>query len=253
MRTTEPELLDFLDTLSIPVVAVAVREWPSRSWPMVETDDEAIGQMAADYLLEQRFDNFALLGFTTIADAPRAAVFRDRIQSAWKTLDAFLIPTPTERLDHPASLDGDQCALLKWLQELPKPCALFAHSDQPAAHVIRLCLERGIRVPDDISVLGVDDDPLFCHTVCPNLTSIHVPNIQIGVEAARIILARKAGRRIVKVPPATVIEHIKGRTPLRSLGIIDLAELVCFDMAHSTGWSNERAGRLAPLISGQTG
>jgi len=253
MRTTEPELLDFLDTLSIPVVAVAVREWPSRSWPMVETDDEAIGQMAADYLLEQRFDNFALLGFTTIADAPRAAVFRDRIQSAWKTLDAFLIPTPTERLDHPASLDGDQCALLKWLQDLPKPCALFAHSDQPAAYVIRLCLEHGIRVPDDISVLGVDDDPLFCHTVCPNLTSIHVPNIQIGVEAARIILARKAGRRIVKVPPATVIEHIKGRTPLRSLGIIDLAELVCFDMAHSTGWSNERAGRLAPLISGQTG
>lgn len=217
MRPSKPELLEYFDTLTIPMVAVALKESDVQSRPLVLPDDEAIGQMAADYLLDQRFDHFGLVGFTTIADAPRTAVFRKRIQSALKSLDEFLIPTPTARLDHPASLGGNPHKLLSWLQNLPKPCAIFAHSDQPAAYVIRLCLEHDIRVPDDISVLGVDDDPLFCHTVCPNLTSIHVPNIQIGAEAARIILDWKAGRRIVKVPPATVIE----RESVRSSSIND--------------------------------
>jgi LacI family transcriptional regulator len=207
MRPTKPKLLECFDPLSIPVVAVAFKKSDVLSWPHVLPDDEAIGRMAADYLLDQRFDHFGLAGFTSIADEPRMAVFRERIQLALKSLDEFFIPTPTERLDHPASLGGNPHALLRWLQNLPKPCALFAHSDQPAAYIIRICMEHGIRVPDDISVLGVDDDALFCHTVYPNLSSIHVSNIQLGVEAARIILDWKAGQRIVKVPPTIVIER----------------------------------------------
>lgn len=211
---------EFLESLSLPIVLVAANEFINPCWPLVLPDDEAIGIMAADYLLAQRFDNIALMTFAGIADGPRAVSFRERIRQGDKHLDEFPIPT---RINHPASHGSTTGKLLRWLKALPKPCGMLVHSDRPGAYIVRLCAKHGIQVPGEISVLGVDDDALFCQTVYPNLSSVHVPNAQIGTQAARLILDWKPGNRIIKVQPATVIERDSIRSPAINDPLVNIA------------------------------
>jgi LacI family transcriptional regulator len=210
----DPKSRKALQDLSVPWVAVAVDHHPELPIPVVIPDEEAIGARAAEHLLSLRFQHFAIVGFRASANASRFNVFRRRIAQSQKTLDTYLLPTPRlGREDHPSNIGGNQTRLIRWLQRLPKPCAIFAHSDQPGAHVIRICGEHGIPVPEEISVLAVDDDALFCHTVHPNLASIHVSNTRIGAEAARLLREWRPGRRVVKIPPAAVIERGSIRAP----------------------------------------
>ncbi len=203
-----------LHQLAVPWVAVAVDHHPDLPIPVVIPDDEAIGTRAAEHLLSLRFQHLAIIGFRASANATRFNVFRQRIAQSQNSLDTFwLAPPRGGRVDHPGNIGGNQTRLIRWLQHLPKPCAIFAHSDRPGAHVIRVCAEHGIPVPAEISVLSVDDDALFCHTGHPNLASIHVSNTRIGAEAARLIREWKPGRRVVKIPPAAVIERGSIRAP----------------------------------------
>jgi len=178
--------------------------------------------MAAEYLLAQRFEHFGMVYWDWGTVDPRMEAFSQAIRRMEKTLDEFRLQ-PVEAVDHPFTVYGDPQDLAEWLRQLPKPCAIFAHSDQPGAFVIKTCKRNGIRVPEEISVLGVDDDPLFCHTLVPNLASIHLPYRRIGIEAARLIQDWKPGRRLVQIPPSTVVERASVRPPERGDPLVDMA------------------------------
>jgi LacI family transcriptional regulator len=102
--------------------------------------------------------------------------------------------------------------LLKWLKDIPKPAAVFAANDHRAADVLRTCANGGVRVPDDLAVLGVDDDPIFCVHTRPTLSSIHPDFEAEGYAAAQAmsnLLARRATRRRISVQgEPTVTERV---------------------------------------------
>lgn len=206
--------------LPVPLVAIAGMGAFRGRAPCVSPDDRAIGAMAAEFMLAHRFDHYAVVCYE--APRPRIDVFSDAMAAAGKQLDTFHLPDDTP-MDHPFREYGPPAPLANWLEGLPKPCAVFAHSDQPGAHLIRTCIRNKIRVPEEISVLGVDDDPLFCHTVMPNLASVHVPNTRIGIEAARLVLDWRPGAREIGVPPTTVVERGSCRPPRRGDPLVDLA------------------------------
>jgi len=222
VRAPYTRLVEHIDGLSIPFVVVADEGPVTRDTSVVVPDDEVLGEMATEYLLSQGFEHFAIVDSERGGSAPRLEVFFSAIQGKGKTLNRFELLLG-EVTDHPFGGYGNPDELAEWLHQLPKPCAIFAHSDQPGAYVIRTCKRNGIRVPGDISVLGVDDDPLFCHAVKPNLASIHLPYRRIGIEAARMILDWRPGRRLCKVPPTTVAERASCRPPARGDLLVDMA------------------------------
>ena len=93
----------------------------------------------------------------------------------------------------------DASGLVAWLRSMPKPCGVFASNDYCANQVLRTCAAAGLKVPDDLAVLGVDDDPIFCVHTKPTLSSLHPDFEAEGYAAARAMAALLSGRRISRL------------------------------------------------------
>jgi LacI family transcriptional regulator len=78
-------------------------------------------------------------------------------------------------------------ALSEWLRLLPKPIGIMACNDSRARHILTACLVNGWRVPDDVAVIGVDNDEMMCELAIPSLSSIALGTEQMGYTAAEIL------------------------------------------------------------------
>jgi LacI family transcriptional regulator len=191
-------------------LALAQRLAPGRvvglsSWerelaiPRVVTDNVAVGRMAAEFLLESGYRHFAYVGDNNqpehAASAERGEAFRDCLAAL-----------------------GQDCRLcgFKELFEpdfaLPVPCAVLAFNDTVARILIEQLLERGVPVPEQAAVLGVDDDPLERDICAVPLSSIRLDGERIGYAAARLLdaLIDGAARRdpvVMRIAPLGVMER----------------------------------------------
>lgn len=151
------------------------------------------GGTAAKELLALGLDNFAFVGMGGKDwSRRREEAFAAALRMNGKTLDETDVRHGGK----------DNTRLRKWIDGLPKPCGLFAACDSIAATVLSVCRTGGISVPDDISVIGVDDNAALCESTSPTLTSIHPDFRQGGRLAARILARKLAGQGVV--PQKTV-------------------------------------------------
>ena len=149
---------------------------------IVNTDSDEIGRRAADYLHEQgAYASYAYVPETSDADWSRI-----RGEAFVRTLSAHGIGV--KFYDPPLNArkyDFATCAhLYQWLRALPKPVAVFAARDERARLVIEVCQERGLRVPGDVVVLGVDNEEVIALHTRPPLSSIQTNSEQSGYLAA---------------------------------------------------------------------
>ena len=186
-------VLDLLAAAKVPVVGIDLPVSPCRGkmFASVSLDSERIGRKAAQYL--SKTGEYAAFGFVgAFSDRTwsrdRGAFFARELRRIGKR-EISIFGGVTERCDE---------SLLEWLKALPKPAAVFASNDHCAGGILRICAEGGVRVPDDLAVLGVDDDPIFCIHTSPSLTSIHPDFEAEGYIAARTLATMMRGRR----PPA---------------------------------------------------
>lgn len=77
--------------------------------------------------------------------------------------------------------------LVERLRSLPKPCGLFAANDMLADEALGLCIANGLRVPDDVAILGIDDDEAVCENSTPTLTSLRVDFAEAGYKSAELL------------------------------------------------------------------
>ncbi len=157
--------------------------------PAVGVDDHAIGAMAAQHLAAQGLRNFAYFGLPGRGFSQgRERGFAAELRKLGFTLNAF---------DHAGhyTLRGKIAAthvpgeyqLAGWLQSLPLPCGVFCCDDMRAEWVSVEARNIGLRVPDDIAILGVDNNPVHCESSLPRLSSIRLPARQAGYEAAKLL------------------------------------------------------------------
>lgn len=222
VRYLTPDLAEYLESLSIPFVVVADEGPGAQNASVVTQDSYLIGKMAAEYLLGLNFKHFAVVDHDLPADSRRTKALAEAVQQKKRTLDRYNLAYP-QSLDHPFGVYKAIPQLVRWLKQLPKPCAILAHSDQPGTHIIRTCLHHSIGVPEEVSVIGVDDDLLFCHAISPNLASVHFSYRRIGIKAALMLKNWQPGRRVERIAPTSVVERGSCRPPLRSDPIVDLA------------------------------
>ena len=96
---------------------------------------------------------------------------------------------------------GAHDALTRWLKSLPKPCGLLAANDLLATEVISVARSVGIKIPEQLSVLGIDNDELACENATPTLSSIRPNFEEAGFQCAQLLAARLAARSVFRGSP----------------------------------------------------
>ena len=170
----------------------------------VNSDDAAIGREGAATLLRQGiYKSYGYAGYRTDDgwSHARGVAFRDAIAEAGfvgRMLD----------VDHYHDKVEDHETVAAWIAALPKPCGIFAACDDRAFELVDICREIGVKIPSEVGILGVNNDPILCENANPPLSSIQPDFIGEGRLAAEILERMMAGH----LPPSA--------DRARSLGIL---------------------------------
>jgi LacI family transcriptional regulator len=197
--------------LKIPVVGIeAEYGWSDPKWgiPYFATDNEAIGRMGARELIERGFKRLAFCGIPHARfsgwSEQRQAAFSEYASEAGVPCSIFPGKTP------PGGKTAKQYKQLSlWIRSLEKPVGLMACYDVRARHVLTVCRELNLPVPEDVAVIGVDNDELMCELTSPPLSSIEQGSRTIGYQAAALLDQLMAGRKAAQlkfvIPPEGIV------------------------------------------------
>lgn len=171
--------------MGIPVVNLAGGLSKSHGIPRVRVNDFLAGRMAASHLLDRGLKHLAFFGWSDqwYSDRRRQG-FCERAAEAGIACDAFLRPVGEEaKLAWQKRIAGPA----KWLASLSHPCGVFAVHDYRAQFLVETCEEAGLRIPEDIALVGMDNDETVCEHCVPSLTSISRNSEQVGWEAMALL------------------------------------------------------------------
>jgi LacI family transcriptional regulator len=188
-RIETPAMARALKRLSVPIVDVSAgRLIPELPW--FETDDSGIAQLAVEHLLERGFKHLAYCGdprfnWSNWRGEHFARLAREAGIDCHQYLPARRFPR-----DHAGQVED----LARWLHELPKPVGVMACYDFRGLQILDACRGHGLHVPDEVAVIGVDNDEVLCELAHPPLSSV-IPNAhRTGYDAAALLDALMAGR-----------------------------------------------------------
>ena len=205
-----------LECFAGPIVTVChMPLWPDAH--LVQSDDDAVGRLGAEHLLETPAVSFGFVGMTEGSWATvRARAFANALAGAGHSCDVF---SPLGKDPEPR----DHLALRRWLVGRPRPCALMASNDVCGRLVLETCRDAGLLVPEEVAVLGVDNEDPLSRLVWPGLSSITLDTGQIGYRCAallhRLLLGLPCEPGPVLVPPLGVAS----RRSTRQLPVRDAA------------------------------
>jgi LacI family transcriptional regulator len=167
-----------------PVIFAQHNKESYAPFPAIITDSPAIGCMAAEHFLDRGFRNFAYCGLGEFLwSRKRAEHFARRLKQAG--FEVNLYNQAVSRTGRAAR--REQTRVADWLRCLPKPAAVMCCNDDRALQVVEACKAADLRVPDDLAVLGVDNDVLVCDLADPPISSIALDTETAGHEAARLL------------------------------------------------------------------
>lgn len=221
IQAATAEQAKLLSRSSVPAVNVSSALGLKRV-PSVVSDDRLVGTMGAEHFLRRGHRQFAFF-------AP------DDRQFAAVRFEGFNTRLAREGMD--CTQARNERELAETIRGRTSPVALMACNDRAAVAALDLCRSLGVRVPDDVAVLGVDNDELMQSLANPPLSTINTARERIGFEAAAMLERLIAGKSdlgdLVLVPPKDVIT----RRSTDALAINDA------DVAESARFIHQHAGR----------
>jgi LacI family transcriptional regulator len=212
-RDTTPEMLAILRETRIPTVDLSDIQ-RDRTLPSVINDHRAIGRLAAVHLADKGIEQFAFAGFDDHHWSDERLIgFRDGLMRRGFTDPSWLHVHQSDWAS--ARREGwqhQQEQIVDWIRELPRPVAIFACNDFRGQHVLEACRSAKVSVPDEVTVLGVDNDHVLCDFCDPPLSSVIPAAERIGYTAAAMLDELMRGGepadRHVSVPPLGIAERL---------------------------------------------
>ncbi|MEL6110636.1 MAG: XylR family transcriptional regulator, partial [Planctomycetota bacterium] len=205
------ELARPLSRIKQPVVNTTstVPDWHG---PLVEVDHDEIGRMAADHFLSRGFRSFGYVGSEWAGfSIAREAAFRSGIEaSGYRVSTCHLDYLPSPPTDQ--AWNHVDAQLVRWIKQLELPCAVLASNDRPARELADACQSLRLDVPDEIAILGVDDDEYECFLGEPPISSIVNPSEAIGHAACQLLTELMDGGEPPKMsqvltPPRVIVRQ----------------------------------------------
>ena len=216
----------------LPAIVIPIKE-RILGFPCIFDDADTAGKMAAEHMLSLGLRNFAFCGFENLCwSQARGEDFGKRIAKAGFQISFYNLP----RLKIQRLWENEQIILVDWLKSLPKPIGLMACNDERGQYVLEACQVAGLRVPDEVAVIGVDNDELICDLTVPPLSSVALNHEKAGYQAAQLLDKMMVGK---KVDSKSIISleasHVETRQSTNVLAIEDheIADAVRFIHRHS--------------------
>ncbi len=192
--------------LRIPVVDIA-GALPELNVPLVHANDHAIGRIGAEHLCDRGFTNFAFCYRPNIYWSERRREgFVGKLNE--RGYSCSLYDLPLLDAGGPQAWTKQQESLVTWIRQLPKPVGVMTVTDMMGQQFLEACLRAGIRVPEEVAVIGADDDKPICNVCTPPLSSIIINDHQRGYEAAALLDLMMSGQlrepRTIYIEPSGV-------------------------------------------------
>lgn len=175
-------------------------------FPFVGMDNSLIGRTVAQHFLSRGYRNFAAYSLDT------ERFFEQRVQNFVAAVTGAGAECPVLPGAEPESVrdwEKAQQRLIEWLESLPKPVGVYAANDQLGFRVLDACQRAGISVPEEVAVVGTENEETLCSLASPPMTSLRLDGHTVGYLAARtldrMMRGQKPERMETLVPPRGII------------------------------------------------
>ncbi len=225
-RIRNPSQFASLQQLHVPIVDLGSLD-PPKGIANIHSDHGAIAQLAADHLIKCGLQTFAYCGFEAQQASEKRRIAFQRYLSE-HGFDGLTFIGKSRRGTGSRRSPGwrsslDYASLLPWLKKIPKPIGIMACNDICGRLVLAGCQHAGIHVPEEIVLVGVDNDEVLCELATPTMSSIDPAAERIGFEAAELLDTIIGG---AKPPEQSYLVSPAGVITRTSTDIIAVAEPV---------------------------
>ena len=210
-RTFTQEMSDLITATGLPAVELRATNLVG-SRPFVGMNNAHVGSMVAQHFFERDFREFAAYSLHS------ERFFVERVQNFVTTVRAhgFTCAILAEATsDSTSDWESSQARLIAWLTALPKPIAIFAANDQLGIRLLDACQRADISVPEEVAVVGAENEETLCTFAVPTLTSVRFDGHAVGYAAAELLDKLMQGKRprlreILLPPKGIVVRNSSG-------------------------------------------
>jgi LacI family transcriptional regulator len=200
-----------LSSLRVPMIGYDPGKYTGRI-PYVTSNHDEAGRLAARHLLDLGHRHFAFCGYASLGwSKQRGDSFCETIKNAGFDVDVYQNAAKI-------SWSKEEPLVEEWIQSLPKPVGMFCVNDDRAASIMETSRVLGFGVPEDISIIGADDDEYVCELENPPLSSVCISSEQAGYEAAGLMHRMIDGRE--RMEGQRIIAHASGITARQSTDVM---------------------------------
>lgn len=207
LAANDPEIVTLFEQSPVPVVRVG-EYVASATVHQVLTNEMALAEMALTHFTARGYRHFGATVLRGCHPDIRLHKFRSLAQARGFDCSTFERPGVPSVIEEGSDYARD---LGEWLRQLPKPLGVFCIQDAHAVSVLRIAQSLGFQVPEEVAVLGVDNNEALCLLSDIHLSSIAPATESIGFEAMQLLQAqirnREAQGRTLLVPPLQVVER----------------------------------------------
>lgn len=194
--------------LKIPTILALHDPSSHPKLPVIKTNSQAIAKMASEHFIEKGFKNFAFCGFDIFEWSNERKLFFTKYNNE-AGFTTHLYDSSKKNISQ--DWEVEQRHVIEWLKSIPKPVALMACNDDRGQHILEVCKLIGLKVPDDVSVIGVDNDPMICEIGDPPLTSIALDVESAGFNSAKLLNDLISGTKMngqqIIVSPTHIVQR----------------------------------------------
>lgn len=210
VRLNDSRMLRAVRATGLPAVDVRGR-FPGRDpLPVVGCNNRRMVQLVARHLLDQGFRRFAFFGVplkTNRILALRRTVFEQLVRNVGSRCDTFELSGNEQQSS--ANWDRELDRIAEWLRQLSKPVGIMACDDHRGYQLLDACRQAGVRVPDEVAVIGINNDRVLCELAYPPLSSVDPGGVRIGYEAGacldRMMQGKRPPRKPISLEPSGLV------------------------------------------------
>ena len=204
-RTFTQEMADLISRTGLPAVELRATNLKGDR-PFVGMDNASIGRSVAEHFFERGYRQFAAYSLRT------ERFFIERVQNFVRSVESYgcrCFELPETLSDSAADWEKSQDTLINWLSLLPKPVGIFAANDQLGVRLLDACQRAGVAVPEEVAVVGAENEETLCSFATPALTSVRFDGQTVGYKAAELLERLMSGKSVklreTLIPPKGII------------------------------------------------